>query len=557
MNRLLIVDNQMAGNSFVSLGPLVIAAIAHQKNIPVSFSRFPKYIEIPAFIETALQADIVAFSTICSNYPRVFLLIQTLKHYKQSILTVLGGPQATTTAYASLMKHPGIDLIIRGEAEIAWSVFTEQVKSGIWNWNAIPGAVWREGMQIRETPVSSIPDDLDTSPLPLFDLYTPEQSYPTARVEVGRGCPYNCTFCSTSTFFSRKFRMKSPSRILEEMNLVHQKFGISNFDFVHDMFTSNRKSLETTCERLSTTRFTWGCWSRTDVLSTEILELLYQSGCRGFFFGLETGSERMQKRIRKNLDLQHAIQVIRQAKSMGFSITASLLLAYPGETIEDLKDTLILACELMGTTADQLNFLPFAPLAGTDAFEETKSYAFDGFASNIIQTERNIYPEEAKLIASDFELFSAFYYPSDNIFKRADYMALVMMLDNMKSYSSVVNYTRTFDRSGFINFATQGNFNVDIYKMSEDDVFKNMLTKYALSSSRAWPVRFLFDYDVKYNKINRSSPGTAERGILPVFIAKQIADFIAGPDDFVGYTLRKNPAGPSLSFHARDQKYQY
>lgn len=486
--RLVLVDNQMSGESFVSIGPLVLAAICADQGVPPEFVRFPRRMESSAFVEYASGADVVAFSTVCANYPRVLLLAERLKAISPKTLVVLGGAQASVTATPTLRAFPAVDLIIRGEAETGWALFVDQAKTGQWYFSKIPGAVWRTSTGIEESAPAPLLDDLDLTPVPRFEAIRELPSHGTARIEVGRGCPYNCSYCSTSAFFSRKYRLKSPSRIVAEMDRIHTMFGIRSFDFVHDMFTAKQSHIRAICRELKARPYKWGCWSRADVLNQELLSLLRESGCIGFFIGLETGSSRLQKVMRKNLDLHQAVSNIRLAKEMGFGITTSIMLGYPGETRADLKDSLILALELMGGLADQINFLPFVPLAGTDAAKEASRYEFDGKVSNMVETEKGVSAAEAGLIYDHFNIFSAFYHPAGSEYSRVDYLALVALLENLKEYPSVKRFVLERDRAGFIDFLTVGNFGVDVYQLSDREIAESMLACYASRSQHQLPL---------------------------------------------------------------------
>jgi tRNA A37 methylthiotransferase MiaB len=549
--RLVLVDNQMSGKSFVSIGPLILVAIGEARGMSIELVRFPRMGDFSTFLNMAVSADIVAFSTVCSNYPRVMLLAISLKALHPELVIVLGGPQASATAAATLRAFPAVDLVIRGEAETGWAAFLDQAKEGAWNFSKIPGAVWNSAGGIEETEGSPVCDDLDLIPMPHFEAVKELPSHGTARIEVGRGCPYNCTYCSTSAFFSRKYRMKTPSRIIAEMDQIHALSGILRFDFVHDMFTAKQDLLRDICRELKDRPYRWGCWSRADVLNDDLLHLLHESGCVGFFIGLETGSSRLQRIIRKNLDIQQSIRNLRQAKKMGFSITASIMLGYPGEKIADLRESLLLVSELMAGLADQVNLLPFVPLAGTDAAKRTDRYQFDGKVSNMVETEKGLTQAEAALISSNFDLFSAFYHPVDNEYHRADYLALVILLDNLKDAPHIQRFVLERDRAGFIDFMATGRFGIDVYRRSDVEITESMLKSYALRSARGWPVPYLMHYAEVARKVASAPHGFQESFFLPAACAdlvfpRQFLPVPWRPSALTRYTLTKTWEGVHL-----------
>src|SRR5204862_3762764 len=105
----------------------------------------------------------------------------------------------------------------------------------------IPGVTFRSGGPVVRNPNPEAIADLDRIPMPAFHLY-PELD-PTAYVplELGRGCPFACTFCSTNDFFRRRFRLQSPAAVIEQMRALRRRYDCRSFDLVHDMFTVDRK----------------------------------------------------------------------------------------------------------------------------------------------------------------------------------------------------------------------------------------------------------------------------------------------------------------------------
>ena len=111
--------------------------------------------------------------------------------------------------------------------------------------------------------------------------------------------------------------------------------------------------------------FIWGCSARTDCVDEELIELMSKAGCRGIFFGIETGSRRMQKIIDKGLELNDSAERVRSCDKFKINTAVSLMAGFPDETMDDLRDTAAFFVDsLRYDHADpQLSIL--APLAGT------------------------------------------------------------------------------------------------------------------------------------------------------------------------------------------------
>src|SRR5262249_27510085 len=147
---------------------------------------------------------------------------------------------------------------------------------------------------------------------------------------------------STNDFFRRNFRLKSTEKMIEDMRYLKKTYGINNFSLVHDMYTVNRKKVVEFCEALLDIDedFLWSCSARTDGVDSELLALMAEAGCRGIFFGVETGSRRLQRVINKKLDLDKAWERIADADRHQMNTAVALITAFPDEKREDLRDTI-------------------------------------------------------------------------------------------------------------------------------------------------------------------------------------------------------------------------
>src|SRR5205085_7872746 len=136
----------------------------------------------------------------------------------------------------------------------------------------------------------------------------------------------------------------------------------------------DRRRVVAFCEAMaaSKTGFTWSCSARTDCIDEELMELMSSSGCRGIFFGVEVGSDRMQRVIDKRLDIVRARQMVDCAERLGIHTTVSLITGFPEETPDDLQQTLAMFVHSARCphSNPQLNLL--APLAGTPIYQHHK-----------------------------------------------------------------------------------------------------------------------------------------------------------------------------------------
>lgn len=482
--------------SSIPMGALTLAAVS-----AVAGFATPEVLALPrrgherGFVESLGRYGLVGFTTVCSTYPRILLLCESIKAAHPDMLVVFGGPQATSTASGTIRRFGCVDLVIRGESEDGWRVLMEELESGRRDWSRIPGCTWRSAGDVIENAPAPLAGDLDLLPVPMFGAFVAGlRQMSVCMVEVGRGCPYGCTFCSTNTFFKRRFRMKTPPRILKEIDAVYKASGIREFDFVHDMFSVRRDMVVAICEAMGDGFYTWNCSCRTDRLDVPLLEMMKRSGCRGLYMGIETGSQRMQKETKKALVVTEAVAMIRYALKLGFRVTTSLIVGYPNETKQDLYDTLLLVGELttsveqeFGCGALIVQVHLFAPLADTPLAAPVGRFLFDGNSSNTVELDGGLTAGEAALVESSFELFSAFYHPADTSYRRNDYLALTALLETLAEMHALRRRLFLYERWQFLEFLVHGRFRVDPLTMSKKEMAQAVLADYASRGARSGP----------------------------------------------------------------------
>lgn len=361
----------------------------------------------------ARDCDFFGFSTVCSSYPLTLRVAAEVKRARPDSLIVLGGPQASVVDLATMRVFPFIDLVVRGEAEQTLPDLVDTLtRHG--SLAAIPGITFRrsEDGEIVRNPNAPLVQDLDALPFPAFHLFPDVRFCRHFPLELGRGCPFACTFCSTNDFFRRSFRLKSPARMIADMRRVRQTYGISSFELVHDMFTVDRKRVVAFCEALLAggENFEWGCSARTDCIDEELIALMARAGCRGIFFGIESGSARMQKIIDKGLELADSAQRIRSCDKFKIKTAVSLMAGFPEETMDDLRATAAFFVDsLRYDHADpQLSIL--APLSNTPIQRRHKdALVLDDAVADMSYRGWRQEPQDHAMIAEHPEIFSSFY----------------------------------------------------------------------------------------------------------------------------------------------------
>ena len=357
------------------------------------------------------KADIYGFSTICSSYPLTIRIAECVRRQAPGCTIVLGGPQASVVDLQTLAAFPWVDMVVRGEADLTFPALLQEL-GGARRFGDIPGLTYRSTFGAQRTGEAPLIDDLDTLPLPAYDLTGELEGADLASLELGRGCPFSCTFCSTNDFFRRKFRVKSPERMLADMRTIASKYGIRSFDLVHDMFTVDRRRVAAFCDCLIAAGepFTWNCSARTDCVDDELLQLMARAGCDTIFFGVETGSRRMQRIIDKDLDPDQSRIAVETSDRLGMRTTVSLISGFPEENEDDLRETLGVYMHALRHVRSQPQLNILAPLAGTPLHAKYKSrMVLEDLCSGMSHQSRTQNKADRELVRAYPDIFPNFY----------------------------------------------------------------------------------------------------------------------------------------------------
>lgn len=369
------------------------------------------FAQLAALEIVAQDAAIYGFSSICSSYPLTLRIAQAVKVLRPGSAIVLGGPQASVVDIQTIAAFPFIDFVLRGEAEESLLALIEQLH-GEQKFDQVGGLTYRLGKQPRRNPSSKVIANLDALPPPAYHITGELCGATTAILELGRGCPYACTFCSTNDFFRRNFRLHSSQRVLDDMRWIAKQYNIHNFNLVHDMFTVDRRRVAEFCEAMinSGESFTWMCSARTDCVDKQLLELMARGGCRSIFYGVEVGSPRMQSIIHKDLDIEEAKKAIDDTEELGIRTTVSLITGFPEETWDDVRQTvrMFMHSACWPSSSPQLNLL--APLAETPIHSRHKqTLVLDELCSDMSHQGCSQQQADLRLIREHPDIFPNFY----------------------------------------------------------------------------------------------------------------------------------------------------
>ena len=300
----------------------------------------------------------------------IWEIAKIVKNFNKNIKIIIGGPHVSALSEKTLKDFKDVDYIICGEGEITLKGLVSNLKK-----EKIKGLVYRKKGKIVKNKTRELIKDINLLPLPArhkieLKKYIPlpgnYKKLPSTAIVTSRGCPYKCTFCNKSVF-SNTIRFRSPANIVKEIEHCISEYGIYDFRFNDDTLTINQKRLEKLCKLIidKNIKIFWNCYSRVEHVNLPLLKLMKQAGCYHIKYGLESGSEKILKKLNKTFSLEQARKAIKLTKKAGIEAKAMFMLGIPGETIKDIEKTIRFSKLI---APDIATFLVFTPLPGSQLY---------------------------------------------------------------------------------------------------------------------------------------------------------------------------------------------
>ncbi|MFK7894632.1 MAG: radical SAM protein [Myxococcota bacterium] len=328
------------------LGVLFIAAILERldHNVRVIDCQVEEYTyeEVEAEIEKAeydlLGLTVMTFSLIDSK-----MVTALAKKHHPTKPIVWGGPHLHIYAIETA-KFPDVDFVCTGEGEAAIEQLT-QFLAGELPWEDVRG-IGRvlDGKYEFNGPGEAV-QDLDSLPFVARHL-TPYHKYGSILAKgrtvttlfTSRGCPYKCAFCDRPQL-RPNFRARSAESVVEEIETCYE-MGIDEFIIYDDTFTVDKKRVHAICDEIIDRglKIYWDCRTSVNAMDEPLIEHMAQAGCVGIHYGVEAGTEKIQKAINKNLRLDRVGEIFRLTRKHGIKTMAYFILGNPTETREDIEE---------------------------------------------------------------------------------------------------------------------------------------------------------------------------------------------------------------------------
>ena len=350
-------------------------------NMDPSAENFKRYIHENKF-------DVIGIKVFTKDVSAANTTMQMIRSVSPDSVIVVGGPHPSTSQPEDTMKDfPDCDFVFRGEGETGFPLFMEHIEKHDRNCldglTEIPGLVWKNDHSVLwNAPVFA--SRIDDFGMPSWELMNP-QEYKTPRIPGGqrggysaplivtRGCSSRCIYCAAHKINGKTIRSRSPESVIEEIRLLYHKHNVRHLFIMDTRFTHNEDIVNEISEGLlrNSLDVAWDCIGYEDLssLTENTLKLMKRSGCKLINIGIESGSDSVRKRIRKQGTTKEILERIQVVRNAGINIRTYFMIGFPGETRREIQETVHFAFSL---PTESVQFEIACPHPGTELYDYLK-----------------------------------------------------------------------------------------------------------------------------------------------------------------------------------------
>ena len=376
---LLVSPNLGRGWEEFAKGLLCLGAVLEEAGYPVEIVDLNFDEDWDRYAQLLKQRDfrMIGFTGLSRYAPDLYEAIRIAKDIAPNATAVLGGPHATALPEEALANSLA-DVLVYGEGELTVLDVADAVHRDA-RLDDVPGLYVRKNGQVAATPTRPFIEDLDTLPFPAYHLLPHMPRYidalgQAASMFTRRGCPGNCLYCQPvlERLFGKKVRARGAHRVLDEMQLLQQLYGVSTVLIRDDTFCSRESYLKEFADEYDRRgmRMEWHGQARVNELTDSKMQYLRRTRCRALCFGFETGSQRMLDLYRKHTSLEQAYRAADLCKRDGILVLAAIMLGGPTEAEADADETIRFVKRI---DPDVLDPHIVTPTPGSDLFYTSQS----------------------------------------------------------------------------------------------------------------------------------------------------------------------------------------
>ena len=324
------------------------------------------------------QPLIVGFSLIFQCFLPQFRRVA--RHLREVGITshfTIGGHFPSLCFDECLNNFPELDSVVRYEGEETLVDLVDRISSGR-DWKETPGIAYLNSGEVTETAPRALVQDLDSLPFP----YRPYEAghiggFATLPLLASRGCVRRCSFCSIHTFYrtapGKVVRVRKPEKIIEEMQLLHDQFGVRVYLFQDDDFPlwgkKGREWADELVGRMHDSGLAdhtlWKISCRGEYVDLELFAKLRDAGLFLVYMGIESGDEEGLKVLNKEMTVEQNIQAVKMLKELGILVSYGFMLFDPSSTFKSVRTNIKFLRDIVGDGRAAAVFSRMLPYGGT------------------------------------------------------------------------------------------------------------------------------------------------------------------------------------------------
>lgn len=405
MSDVLLLNPPEVLSDLPPLGLLYVAAVLEKNDYDVNLIdcsiEKKSWDELKDVVKNE-QPKIVGITATTPGIGKTTKTAQIVKEVNPNIKVVLGGPHATILP-SECLKNKNIDFAIRGEGEFAFLNLVRYIlRDKKTSLQKIQNLSFKSNGTIVHNPRSMRIEDLDALPWPARH-FVPIKKYPgvvlprkhpETQVMTTRGCPFNCTFCSSKNVFGSTIRFRDPVKVVDEIEYLVKTYKIKTINFYDDGLNYNPKWTIKMCdeiiERGLNDKMEWKAQVRVNkpFVTEELLRKMKEAGCWLLCWGIESGDPQILKNIRKAITLDEARRAIKMCSYVGIRSLGYFMAGNQGESIETVERTIRFCVELGNLGLDYPQLTLAVPYPGTELYEMCrknnwlKAKTWDGYEND-------------------------------------------------------------------------------------------------------------------------------------------------------------------------------
>jgi len=361
------------------MGLAYLAAVLEEAHCPVEILDSPPLRitlnQLPKELERR-KPDLVGVTATTATVTEALRTAEIAKKALPGSTVALGGAHITFTPERTMKEYPFIDIGVIGEGEETVLELVQALEQDR-ALKQVKGIIYRNDGQLVRTPPRPYIENLDTLPYPARHLLPMNRygvfgkKHVLGAILTSRGCPFNCTFCSSSLLFGKKFRARSPKNVVDEIEQFKETYKTPYVEIIDDTFMLDKKRAEAICKELVDRKLdvTWACSSRVDLLTQHLMAKLKKAGCGLLYYGAESGAQRVLNLMKKGIKLEQTIRVSRWSKELKLQTIASFVIGLLEETWSEAIETIQFAKKL---DPDYVQFSIATPFPGTELYDTAK-----------------------------------------------------------------------------------------------------------------------------------------------------------------------------------------